>query len=125
MGGECGRLSRAQRKNRHRILQRPLPQPCGCESGDESVGVLQLTISIPLQWQTPAQRECEPLTHYCRACRHDGIFYLDMTGEDARRPLDELHIAKYLNNSKELHDLSDVEKLGFELNDILPLGTTG
>ncbi len=48
-----------------------------------------------------------------------------MTGEDARKPLDELHIAKYLNNSKNLHDLSDVEKLGFELDDILPLGTTG
>ena len=125
MGGECGRLPRAQRKNHHRVLQRPLPQPCGCESGDESVGVLQLTISISSHWHTPAQQECKMLTTDCRACRHDGIFYLDMTGEDARKPLDELHIAKYLNNSKYLHDLSDVEKLGFELDDILPLGTTG
>lgn len=60
-----------------------------------------------------------------QACRHDGIFYLDMTGEDARTPLDELSIAKFLDNSKELHALSDVEKLGFELDNILPLGTTG
>lgn len=60
-----------------------------------------------------------------RACRHNGIFYLDMTGGDARLPLDELNIAKYLNDSKELHALSDVEKLGFEVDNILPLGTTG
>ena len=60
-----------------------------------------------------------------RACRHDGIFYLDMTGEDARKPLEELNIAKHLDNSKELHTLSDVEKSGFELDNILPLGTTG
>lgn len=48
-----------------------------------------------------------------------------MTGGDARLPLDELNIAKYLNDSKELHALSDVEKLGFEVDNILPLGTTG
>ena len=48
-----------------------------------------------------------------------------MTGQDARKSLDELNIAKYLESSKELHDYSDVEKLGFELDDILPLGTTG
>ena len=48
-----------------------------------------------------------------------------MTGEDARKPVDELNIAKYLENSKELHAFSDVEKLGFELDNISPLGTTG
>lgn len=48
-----------------------------------------------------------------------------MTGEDAGKPLGELNIAKYLEKSKELHALSDVEKLGFELDNILPLGTTG
>ncbi len=48
-----------------------------------------------------------------------------MTGEDARTPLDELNIARYLQVSKELHALSDVEKLGFELDNLLPLGTTG
>ena len=48
-----------------------------------------------------------------------------MTGQDATRLLDELKIAKYLGRSKELHALSDVEKLGFELDNILPLGTTG
>lgn len=59
------------------------------------------------------------------ACRHDGIFYLDMTGEDAGTPLEELNIGTYLEDSKELHDLSDVEKLGFEIDNLLPLGTTG
>ena len=48
-----------------------------------------------------------------------------MTGQDARKPLDELNITKYLESSKELHALSDDEKLGFELDNILPLGTTG
>ena len=48
-----------------------------------------------------------------------------MTGEDAAKPLDELNITKYLKKSKELHDFSDVEKLGFEIDNILPLGTTG
>lgn len=48
-----------------------------------------------------------------------------MTGEDAKTPLGELNIAKHLENSKELHALSDVDKLGFELDNILPLGTTG
>lgn len=65
------------------------------------------------------------MTNGCRACRHDGIFYLDMNGEDSRKPLHELNIGEYLENSKELHDLSDVDKLGFELDNILPLGTTG
>lgn len=48
-----------------------------------------------------------------------------MNGEDSRKPLHELNIGEYLENSKELHDLSDVDKLGFELDNILPLGTTG
>ena len=48
-----------------------------------------------------------------------------MTGEDAKQPLEELSIATNLDNSKELHALSDVEKLGFELDNILPFGTTG
>ena len=50
-----------------------------------------------------------------------------MTGEDAREPLEELHIATNLDSSKELHALSDVEKLGFELDNILQgtIGTTG
>ena len=48
-----------------------------------------------------------------------------MTGEDAGTPLNELNIARYLEISKELHALSDVEKLGFELDNLLPLGTTG
>ena len=48
-----------------------------------------------------------------------------MTGQDARNLIDELHIAKYLGSSRELHAFSDVEKLGFELDNILPLGTTG
>lgn len=48
-----------------------------------------------------------------------------MTGEDAGTALDELNIAHMLDVSKELHALSDVEKLGFELDNILPLGTTG
>lgn len=65
------------------------------------------------------------LVNDCRACRHDGVFYLDMTGEDAGTPLEELNIGTYLEDSKELHDLSDVEKLGFEIDNLLPLGTTG
>ena len=48
-----------------------------------------------------------------------------MTGDDAMKSMNELNIAKYLENSKELHAFSDVEKLGFELDNILPLGTTG
>lgn len=48
-----------------------------------------------------------------------------MTGEDARKSLGELNIGKYLDGSKELHALLDVQKLGFELDNILPLGTTG
>lgn len=48
-----------------------------------------------------------------------------MTGEDAGTPLEELNIGTYLEDSKELHDLSDVEKLGFEIDNLLPLGTTG
>ena len=48
-----------------------------------------------------------------------------MTGQDARKSVNELNIDKYLENSKELHALSDVEKLGFEVDNILPLGTTG
>ena len=63
--------------------------------------------------------------NHCRACRHDGIFYLDMNGQNAQKPLNELSISKYLNKSEELHALSDVEKLGFELDNILSLGTTG
>lgn len=48
-----------------------------------------------------------------------------MTGEDAETPLRELNIAIYLEDSKEIHNLSDVEKLGFELDNMPPLGTTG
>ena len=48
-----------------------------------------------------------------------------MTGQDATNPLDELNITKYLEHSKKLHALADVEKLGFEIDNILPLGTTG
>ena len=48
-----------------------------------------------------------------------------MTGQDAQTPLDELNTAKYLRDSKELHALSDMDKLGFEIDQILPLGTTG
>ncbi|CAD6594474.1 MAG: hypothetical protein ASARMPREDX12_009035 [Alectoria sarmentosa] len=48
-----------------------------------------------------------------------------MTGEDARTSLGELNIGKYLDGSKQLHALLDVQKLGFELENILPLGTTG
>ena len=48
-----------------------------------------------------------------------------MTGQDAQTPLDELNTAKYLGDSKELHALSDMDKLGFEIDQILPLGTTG
>lgn len=48
-----------------------------------------------------------------------------MNGEKAQIPLDELRISKYLEISEELHALSDVEKLGFELDNILPPGTTG
>ena len=48
-----------------------------------------------------------------------------MTGQDAKEPVDELKISTYLENSKELHAYSDVEKLGFEVDNILPLGTTG
>ena len=49
-----------------------------------------------------------------------------MSGPDAGTPLDELNIARYLKNSKQLHaSFSDVEKLGFEIDNIVPLGTTG
>ena len=48
-----------------------------------------------------------------------------MTSQNAQKSLDELNITKYLGKSKELHALSDVEKLGFEIDNILPLGTTG
>ena len=48
-----------------------------------------------------------------------------MTGQDAQTPLDELNTAKYLGSSKELHALSDMDKIGFEIDNILPLGTTG
>lgn len=48
-----------------------------------------------------------------------------MTGEDARKPLEELDIAERLEDSKQLHALSDMEKLGFELDNIRPLGTSG
>ena len=48
-----------------------------------------------------------------------------MTGQDAQTPLDELNTAKYLGDSRELHALSDMDKLGFEIDQILPLGTTG
>ena len=66
----------------------------------------------------------------CRACQHDGIFYLDMSSQDVSESpdelnLDELNITKYLEKCKELHALSDVDKSGFEIDNILPLGTTG
>ena len=48
-----------------------------------------------------------------------------MSSQDVGKSLDELNITKYLGKSKELHALSDVEKLGFEIDNILPLGTTG
>ena len=48
-----------------------------------------------------------------------------MTSQDSRKSVDELNITKYLEKSKELHALSDVEKLGFEIDNILPLGTAG
>ena len=50
-----------------------------------------------------------------------------MTGDDAKEPLEELNVGINLESSKELHALSDVEKLGFELDNILQgnLGTTG
>ena len=48
-----------------------------------------------------------------------------MTGQDAQTPLDELNTAKHLRNSRELHALLDMDKLGFEIDQILPLGTTG
>ena len=48
-----------------------------------------------------------------------------MTSQDSRMSLDELNITKYLEKSKELHALSDVDKLGFEIDNLLPLGTTG
>ena len=65
------------------------------------------------------------MANCCRACQHDGIFYLDMASQDGGKSLDELNINKYIEKSKELHALSDVEKLGFEIDNILPLGTTG
>lgn len=48
-----------------------------------------------------------------------------MSNQASRKSLDELNITKYLGKSKELHALSDVDKLGFEIDNILPLGTTG
>lgn len=50
-----------------------------------------------------------------------------MTGDDAKQPLEELSIATNLESSRELHALSDMEKLGFEVDNILQgtLGTTG
>lgn len=133
MGGERGGLSRPQYKNHHRILSRSSSQTCGCEIDDEPVGALSLGFLYSYSCVTEMFHTPQTCTvtgvltvgDSCRACRTDGIFYLDMTGQDARKFLEELHIAKYLRSSRELHALSDVEKLGFELDNILPLGTTG
>ena len=48
-----------------------------------------------------------------------------MNSQDGSESLNELNITKYIGKSKELHALSDVEKSGFEIDNILPLGTTG